>query len=283
MSNLIRTWLYCPAHQQDIVRKASESRADAIILDLEDAVPPDAKGRARANLIDALEFPTAAERWVRINPLDSEWAADDLQAVTEAKPDGIRIAKCESVHDVRRFADDAQLPISLILETALGLERAFDLASAHPLVTGISLGEADLRASLRIDTEKDLSWARGRVVVAARAAGLASPSQSVYTQVLDLGGLRISTEAARGAGFFGRSVIHPRQIDIVNEIFTPTDEQVESARRTIALLRDAEAFDRAAVLDETGAFIDPAVAERATTIVQLHDQLNKQSVEMEDE
>jgi len=281
MSKLIRTWLYCPAHQLDVVRKASTTRADAIVIDLEDSVPGEAKVLGRTNMRSALDLPSRPERWVRINPLDSIWAADDLRAVSQAQPEGVRIAKCESVDAVKRFADSAQLPITLIIETGLGLERIFDLSSAHPLVVGVSLGEADLRASLRIDADEGLAWARGRLVVAAGAAGLPSPSQSVYTKVSDADGLRTTSEAARGAGFFGRSVIHPRQIDIVNSVFTPSVDQVASARHTLSLLQQAQANDRAALLDESGTFIDPAVAERASAIVQLHDQLLKESLEME--
>ena len=281
MSRIIRSWLYCPAHQLDIVTKASNSSADAIVIDLEDAVPAGAKDLARENLVVSLRSPSRTARWVRINPLDSPSAAPDLAAVIAAQPDGVRIAKCESVDAVRRFADAVRLPVSLIIETALGLELAYELASAHPLVSGISLGEADLKASLRVDGDVGLDWARGRIVTAARAAGLSSPSQSVYTQVSDLDGLRQSTEAARRAGFFGRSVIHPRQIEVVNAVFTPTDEQVNAARSIVRQLEHAQADNRAAVLDEGGAFIDPAVAERAAFIVQLHEQLQKESLEME--
>lgn len=275
MSDLIRSWLYCPAHQPELLAKALNSDADAVVIDFEDAVPVGAKARGREGLAAALALPTRAERWVRINALDSAWAADDLEAVTRARPDGVRIAKCESVDDIRRWADSAGLPVALIIETALGLERVFELASAHPLVVGVSLGETDLRASLRADGDQGLDWARGRVVVAARAAGLSSPPQSVYTQVADSERLRVSTERARDSGFFGRSVIHPRQIDIVNSVFTPTPEQVAAARATLALLEGAEAHDRAAVLDSSGAFVDPAVTERAAAVVQLHSQLQK--------
>ncbi|MCU1480521.1 MAG: citrate lyase beta subunit [Subtercola sp.] len=281
MNRLIRSWLYCPAHQLDIVHKAAASRADAIVIDLEDAVPPSAKMLGRANLAAALAGASALQRWVRVNSADSPWGQADLDVVKEVRPDGIRLAKCESVATVQRIAETVGLPLALIIETPLGMERAFELASAHPLVTGISLGEADLRSNLRVDSDDGLTWARGRIVNAARAAGLPSPAQSVYTRVADLEGLRSSTETARAAGFFGRSVIHPKQVDIVNDVFTPTDEDVASAQHIVDLLANAYRLEKSALLDESGAFIDPAVADRAAFIVQLHHQLHK-IVEMED-
>lgn len=273
MTRLLRSWLYCPAHRLDIVQKAAASRADAIVIDLEDAVPAGGKVLGRSNLAAALAAPGVAARWVRVNPVDSPWSGDDLRAVSETRPDGIRLAKCESVDAVRRVAETTGLPLGLIVESPLGVERAFELASAHPLVAGISLGEADLRSGLRVDSDEGLAWARGRLVNAARAAGLPNPPQSVYTRVADPEGLRSTTETGKGLGFFGRSIIHPRQIDIVNDVFTPGDDEVAAAQRIVDLLAGAERHHSSALLDESGAFIDPAVAERAAAIVQLHHQL----------
>ncbi|MEV0720829.1 HpcH/HpaI aldolase/citrate lyase family protein, partial [Asanoa sp. NPDC050611] len=112
-----------------------------------------------------------------------------------------------------------------------------------------------------------LAWARGWVVVAARAAGLPAPVQSVYTDVADLDGLRASTRQARAMGFVGRSVVHPRQIPVVHAVFTPSAAEVAAAEAVLAALRPGEA----AVLDADGRFVDAAVVRRARLVLDLHD------------
>jgi citrate lyase subunit beta/citryl-CoA lyase len=135
------------------------------------------------------------------------------------------------------------------------------------LVTGIGLGEADLAADLLVDRDEGLVWARGAVVAAARAAGLPSPVQSVWTDVGDPDGLRVSSEIGRATGFFGRSVIHPRQIDTVHDVYTPSAEEVRAAEGVVATATEAAARGEAAALDPNGRFVDPAVVARARTIL----------------
>jgi citrate lyase subunit beta/citryl-CoA lyase len=166
-------------------------------------------------------------------------------------------------------AEHTGLPLQLVIETAAGLARAVDLATAHPLVTGIGLGEADLSADLRLVSDAGLEWARGWVVVAARAAGLPSPVQSVWTDVADLDGLRASCERGRAAGFVGRSVVHPRQVAVVHDVYTPTPEQVRQAAAVVRTADEARARGEVAVLDEDGRFVDPAVVERARVVLDL--------------
>src|SRR5262249_7263614 len=149
---------------------------------------------------------------------------------------GVRVPKCEDAGELRRVADRLGVPVFPVLESALGVENAVALARAHPLVSGISLGEADLAVDLRVSGGEALSWARARVVVAARAAGLPSPAQSVWTAVRDLDGLRASTVEGRRAGFFGRSVIHPTQIPVVHEALAPDPAETVWARELLATL-----------------------------------------------
>jgi len=145
--------------------------------------------------------------------------------------------------------------------------RAGELAEAHELVAGIGLGEADLAADLLVDRDAGLAWARGAVVVASRAAGLPSPVQSVWTDVGDPEGLRASSEVGRATGFFGRSVIHPRQIDVVHDVYTPSAEEVAAAEGIVATAAEAAARGEAAALDAHGRFVDPAVVARARTVL----------------
>ncbi|MFA1537504.1 HpcH/HpaI aldolase/citrate lyase family protein [Actinomadura monticuli] len=258
-----RSWLYVPGDRPDRFGKALDSGADAVILDLEDAVAPSAKQDARRNVLDALAAGRPAH--VRINAPATPDGADDIALLANA-PDalaGVRVPKCEDPDELRRVADALGVPVFPVLESALGVENALLLATAHPLVAGISLGEADLAADLRAGGDA-LAWPRSRVVVAARAAGLPSPPQSVWTAVRDLDGLRADTLAGRRAGFFGRSVIHPAQIPVVHEACVPDPDDVAWARDLMDRLAEQ---GEAAWIDSAGHFVDKAVVERAAWLL----------------
>ncbi|GAA1815756.1 CoA ester lyase [Actinomadura chokoriensis] len=264
-----RSWLYVPGDRPDRIGKALASGADAVILDLEDAVAPGAKRDARRTVLETLAAGHAA--YVRINAPGTPDGADDLAllATAPAAPAGVRVPKCEHPDDLRRAADALGVPVFPVLESALGVENALLLATAHPLVAGISLGEADLAADLRVAGGDALAWPRSRVVVAARAAGLPSPPQSVWTAVRDLEGLRADTLAGRRAGFFGRSVIHPAQLPAVHEACVPDPDEVAWARGLMDRLADRGGVegDGAAWIDSSGRFVDKAVVERAAWLL----------------
>ncbi|SCE66519.1 citrate lyase subunit beta / citryl-CoA lyase [Micromonospora coriariae] len=265
-----RSWLYVPGHRADRVAKALAAGADAVVVDLEDAVPPDQKTTARETAL-RLASQGLQERplWVRVNDPTGPWGEDDIDALAGLELTGLRVPRCEDPAVIREVATRAGLPLQLLLESAAGLARAAELATAHPLVAGLGLGEADLSADLRVTGDDGLAWARGWVVVAARAAGLPSPVQSVYTDVADLDGLRASTERARANGFVGRSVVHPRQIPVVHEVFTPTAAEVASARAVVSAAARAQEAGEVAVLDADGRFVDPAVVRRARLVHDL--------------
>lgn len=266
----VRTWLYVPAHQVERAHKALASGADAIVLDLEDAVPAERKDEARAAaaaLLDQLP-PERPQVWVRMNPIGSRWGSDDLTMLQRSAVDGVRLPRAEEPDDVRAAGDRLGRPLQLFVETAKGLMRAQELSLAHPSVVGIALGEADLAADLRC-APVGLDWARGWIVAVARAAGLPSPVQSVYTAVSDLDGLRYTTAAGREQGFFGRSVVHPRQIEIVHQVYRPTDDELSSAQGLVDAYDRAHERGEAAALTPDGRFVDPAVVARAQLTLEL--------------
>lgn len=267
-----RSWLYVPGHKDGLIPKALASDADAVIIDLEDAVPAQFKDQARANAVriaaERGNIVDGPEIWVRINQAGSPWHDDDVAALARSDIAGLRVPKAESVDSVREIAEGSRLPLQLILETARGLLDAPALALAHPSVVGISLGEADLAADLRVGAG-GLDWARGWLVTAARAAGLPSPTQSVWTDVRDLDGLRSSSIRSRECGFHGRAVIHPTQISIVNDVFTPTDSEITAAQAVVDAAQQAADNGSAALLDSNGRFIDPAVVEQSRVVLSL--------------
>lgn len=265
-----RSWLYVPGHRADRVAKALAAGADAVVVDLEDAVPPDQKQAARDTALRlAAEGGHDRPLWVRVNDPAGPWGEADVDALAGLSLTGLRLPRSEDPAVVREVGDRAGLPMQLLVESAAGLARAADLATAHPLVAGLGLGEADLSADLRVTGDEGLAWARGWVVVAARAAGLPSPVQSVYTDVADLAGLRASTERARATGFVGRSVVHPRQIPVVHDVFTPGLAEVAAARAVLAASAAAQERGEVAVLDADGRFVDPAVVRRARLVLDL--------------
>lgn len=264
-----RSWLYVPGHRPDRIAKALASVADAVVIDLEDAVPAGRKHEARDHALSALtrRDPAGPQVWVRVNPPVDTLGRTDVEAMAHSGVDGLRLPRSEEAEVVRWVAQTTDLPLQLLLETALGLSRAAGLAAAHERVVGLGLGEADLAADLLVGSPSGLDWARGAVVVASRAAGLTSPVQSVWTDVADLEGLRASSQAGLAAGFFGRSVVHPAQLRVVHEVYTPSPDAVSAARAIVATAARAAADGEVAVLDAGGRFIDGAVVARARVVL----------------
>lgn len=269
MTPVPRSWLYVPGHRVERVAKALAAGADAVVVDLEDAVPAAAKQQARdiAVEVSRLPRPSGLQLWVRVNPLSSPLGRQDVQALADCRVDGLRLPRVESPVDVAAATACTGLPLQLLLESARGLLAAAELARCSPQVAGIGLGEADLAADLVVDPREGLDWARGTVVAAARAAGLPSPVQSVWTDVADLDGLRYSSLRGAATGFYGRSVVHPRQIAVVHEAFTPTTDMVAAATAVVAAAREAAGGGEAATLDAAGRFVDPAVLRRAELVL----------------
>ncbi len=269
-----RSYLYVPGSDARMMEKAFATEADALVFDLEDAVAPSRKDAAREQVTLALRSRPPKPVLVRVNGVDSGLVDEDIAAIAGPWLAGVRLPKAQSPEDVRRVADGlarlgCDAGIHCLLESALGVERAFDIARAHKRVIGLGLGEADLRADLGVSRDAGLSYARSRVVVAARAAGLPGPTQSVYTDIRDLDGLRRSTEEGKGMGFSGRSVIHPAQVTVVNEVFTPTEDEVRRARDLVGRLETATAAGRGAFALEDGRFVDRAVVEAARRTLAL--------------
>jgi citrate lyase subunit beta / citryl-CoA lyase len=270
----VRSYLYVPGDDERKIEKALAGEADAVVLDLEDAVAPNRKGEARATVARVLGSEPGKPVFVRMNAVGTELFAADMDAVAGDDIAGLRLPKVESVEAVRLVAETLEglrsgATIQCLVESALGLQRAFEIATSHERVSGISLGEADLAADLGVADEVGLLYARSRIVGAARAAGLPHPVQSVYTKVRDLEGLRRSTETGKRLGFVGRSTIHPSQVSVVNEVFTPKEDEVKRARELLDRLEDETASGTGAFVLEDGRFVDRAVVESAHLTLAL--------------
>jgi citrate lyase subunit beta/citryl-CoA lyase len=264
------TWLYVPADRPDRVEKAIASQAHAVIVDLEDGVPPAAKEEARANLVSLLDRKREKQVGVRINAPRTAVGAADLEVVGSlAGADGIHIPKVAGVEDVRAVLSllpQRETPYRLhcLLESAVALESAYAIATCDPAVAGISLGEADLRSETGA-LESGLDWARARVVNAAVAAGLPRPPQSVYPHVDDEEGLAQSCAHGRELGHLGRAAIHPRQLPVIEAAYLPTESEAARARETVERLEVAAGATTLAA----GEFVDAAMLGAARQVLAL--------------
>jgi citrate lyase subunit beta/citryl-CoA lyase len=258
-----RSYLFAPGHNAKLLGRVFEAGADAVMLDLEDAVPPDAKATARAMVAEALADHPA---WVRVNAARTGWCEADLAAVGE-RAFGIRIPKCESADDVRWVAERApDKPIICAIESARGVLAAAEIAAA-PGVRHLAMGGVDLQRDLNAGNGNlQTLYVRSHLVVASRAAGLEPPIDSVYPRLDDEAGLREQASFARSLGFFGKSAIHPRQLPVLHEVFTPSEQELGWAREVVAAFEGAGG---AALQLPSGEFVDLPVAQRARRLLEL--------------
>jgi citrate lyase subunit beta / citryl-CoA lyase len=264
------TWLYVPGDRPDRFTKAVDSGADVVILDLEDAVVASRKAYARAAVAEFVGSRHPVPVQVRVNELTGPDLPADLDALAGAPGlAGIRLPKVESPESLMAVAARVPAPLHPLIESAVGLEAAYAIATAHPAVASIGLGEADLRSDLGVSAYDGLLWARGRIVVAARAAGLPPPAMSVYANVSDLDGLAASCAAGRRLGFVGRSAIHPRQLPVIVKAFRPTADEVSRARELLAAVAEAQTRDSGTVVLSDGRFADRAMVAGAQRTVDL--------------
>lgn len=269
------TLLYAPADRPDRVLKAQHTGADVVVIDLEDAVAPAAKASAREQLkVLSPQLRTDIRIQVRVNAIGTPWHDADLTAVREM-PDHVevRVPKIESPEqacEVIQISGGRQ--VHALIETALGVERAFEIASAG--VTSLGLGEADLRSQLGLpagpEGDVGLSWIRSRIITASAAAGLTPPMMSVYTRLDDVAGLLESTRQGRQHGFIGRAAIHPKQLATIRDGMRPSDAEVERARAVLERIEQAHEAGAGVLVLDDGSFLDVAMVSSAQRTLELN-------------
>lgn len=263
---MVRSWLFGPGHSERILARVFDAGADEALLDLEDAVPPDRRAHARALVAEAL---ATHPGWVRVNRPRTDDCAADLAAVGGLAR-GIRVPKVESAADVawvRERLDGRDVPLTAAVESAAAVLRAVEIAAA-PGVVSLAFGNMDFGLELGVDPADDQATllARSHLVLASRAAGIEPPSDGVWGRYRDLDGLRQEAVRARRIGFFGKSAIHPAQVPVINEVFSPTAQELAWARRVVAAF---DASGGAATRLDDGEMIDVPVAERARRLLAL--------------
>ncbi len=281
-----RSHLYVPGDKPEVLAKAIGRGADALIVDLEDAVAPAAKQEARQIVREWLATLPAAheadvEIWVRVNP--AAMGLDDISEVVAPALTGFCMAKTESVDEVRDAASlldtiesslgpaHPGLRLAPLLESAHAVLSAPDIAMG-PRVTRLQLGEADLRADIGVttgDDERELLYARSLAVLASAAAGIEPPVGPVSPNFRDLDALRESTMALKRMGYLGRACIHPAQAAVINEVFTPTSAEIEKAQAIVEGFDTALAAGAGVFVDADGRMVDEAIVRQARRTLSM--------------
>ncbi|MFC4274539.1 HpcH/HpaI aldolase/citrate lyase family protein [Achromobacter aloeverae] len=262
----VRTALFVPASRADRIPKALASGADAVIVDLEDAVEPAAKPAAREALAAFLDAHPDVRVWVRVNDATTAWHEDDLAAL-RGKPGvaAIMLPKAESAAQVARVGQG--VPVVPIIETARGMVNLAEVAAA-PGVALLAYGSLDYGVDLGLTPGTDaaavlLDQARGQVLLHSRAAGLPAPLDGVHPDIADTDGLRAMAVRAGDMGFAGMLCIHPSQVRTVHEALRPAQADLDWAQRVLSAARESGA----GAFRFEGKMVDAPVLARARQVL----------------
>lgn len=283
-----RTMLFIPGNSPAMLLNADIHQSDAIILDLEDAVAPDQKDAARIlvrNAIQSLDY-GKTEIIVRINPLDTEYIRGDLEAVVPLKPHLImptKVSDAEYIRQVVEMMDEIEekhgIPVGTVgliplLETAEGIENAYSIAKSSKRIKALFLGAEDLSTDLQAIRSKksdEILYARGRIVLAARAAGI-EVYDTPFTDVNDDEGLLQDATFARSIGFTGKASISPRHVTMINEVFSPSLADIAYAQEVMEVIEEGKRQGKGAV-SLKGKMIDKPIVDRARKVLEAAREL----------
>lgn len=279
-----RSMLYIPGNNPAMLQQGGVYGADAVLLDLEDAVALNQKDAARILVRNMLKYVDYynAEVSVRINALNTPFGIYDLETIVPLQPDSLRIPKTETVEELEQLIrvieaieDKHALPhdkmtLHIMIETALGVQNVFDLAKFSKRVDAITIGGQDLTADMNIESTKDnagIDLARKQIIMAAKANGI-DAMDTVYIDVDDHEGLRKDTEYAKKIGFTGKAVINPRQIEVIHEVYKPTGDEIRKALKIYkAFIKNKK--EGIGVFAVDGKMIDKPVMKRAEHVLML--------------
>jgi citrate lyase subunit beta / citryl-CoA lyase len=281
---LRRTMMYVTGSNPANVKDAHIYGSDSIMFDLEDSVSVNHKDAARFLIYNALQTINyrGRELVVRVNGLDTPFGEEDFKAIVKAKPDIIRLPKTESPEDVRK-ADElvasleklygmevGTVKLMAAVESPLGIINSYEIAKASPRLVAMAIGAEDFVTSMKTTRSLDgeeLTVARGQLLLACRAAKLYA-LDTVFSNINDDEGFENEVRKIHKLGFDGKSVIHPRQIPIVHDIFTPSEDKIRYALRTFEAIKEAER-NNTGVIALDGKMIDEPMVERARRVISL--------------
>lgn len=270
-----RTLLFMPGNNPGMLQSSDILGADAIIIDLEDAVALNEKDAARILVSEYLNsFETTSDIFIRINPMDTPFFHDDLNAIKDLNISGIVLPKSslESMETLDKFLNDMNLDFKIIglIETALGLEMSLQILSTSNKVIAVLLGAEDLTLDLgakRTKKSEEIAYARSRIIAVSKALQIQA-IDTPWTDTDDYDGLKIDTINAKDLGMTGKALISPRHVDMVNSIFTPSEKEVDYALRVVEGVKEANKKGLGAFsLD--GKMVDAPVIKRALNLLKM--------------
>lgn len=284
---VFRSFLFAPGNHARRVEKCLTLGADAVILDLEDAVANAEKAATRSVVVEALQRPRRCQGYVRVNSLGTQWSHGDFVAVVAKGVDGIIVPKVESAGDLQtaewlltalereRGLPEGGIDLIPIIETAAGFSNLASVARAARRTRRLSFGAGDFTLDVGITWSRDeieLLPYRTAFVVQSRAAGLEPPLDTVWVSLKDPEGFQRSVQRAKDLGFQGKLCIHPDQVPVVNECFQPTDAELAHARKVLAAFAQAER-DGLAAIQVDGQFVDYPIVYRAERLIARADAI----------
>jgi len=284
---VFRSFLFAPGNHPRRVEKCLTLGADAVILDLEDAVANAEKAGTRALVVQALSAPRRCQGYVRVNALGTQWCHGDFMAVVARGVDGIVLPKVESAGDLQtaewllaalereRGLPEGGIDLIPIIETAAGYSNIKGIAAAARRARRLAFGAGDFTLDVGITwsrEETELLPYRTAFVVESRAAGLEPPVDTVWVSLKDPEGFAASVQRARDLGFQGKLCIHPDQVPVVNDCFRPTDAQIAQARKVVDAFAQAER-DGLAAIQVDGQFVDYPIVYRAQRLIARADAI----------
>jgi citrate lyase subunit beta/citryl-CoA lyase len=284
VQKLRRTMLYVPGNNPGMVKDAHIYGSDSLMFDLEDSVSLSEKDAARFLVYYALKTIDyeGTEKVVRINGLDTTFGEKDLEAIVRAKPDIIRLPKTEKPEDVKEAdrliteieekagIEKGTVKLMAAIESALGVINAYGIATASPRLVGIALGAEDFVTDMKTSRSIggiELLVARSQVLLAARAAGVYA-LDTVFSDINDEEGFVNEVKLIKQLGFDGKSIIHPRQIELVHKIYTPSEKEIEKSVRILNAIKEAEQKG-SGVISLDGKMVDKPIVERAQRVIDL--------------
>ena len=283
-AKLKRTSLYASGANPINMIQAAFYNEDCLVYDLEDSVPASEKDAARLLIYNTVRYHRPANKYViiRVNGIYSEYIDEDLEAAVRARPDAIRIPKVEYREEVVRICqriteievaagmEVGKTEVWCNIESYLGLINAYEIATADPRIVALALGAEDFTASMKSHRTKaglEIFYARNALLTACRHAG-AEAIDAVFFDINDVEGLKEDTALTRNLGFDGKTCVHPRQIDVVNSFFTPSQKEIKYALRVLEAVEEGKLQKKGAVTLD-GSMIDKPMELRArTTLAQ---------------
>lgn len=285
-----RSLLFLPGNNPNMLMNGGILGADTVILDLEDAVAPDEKDAARVlvrNALQTLDY-GQCEICIRINAVDeNDYWKNDLEELVPLRPALImptKVSSAEYIRQISKFIDEVEIKHGMkrgtvhllpLLETCLGLENAYAIATASERVDGLFLGAEDLTADMhcvRTKEGSEISYARSRIVTAARAANV-EVYDTPFTDVYDDDGLIVDAKKAKSMGFSGKASISPRHVKEINKVFSPTPQEVKYAYEVLEAIEHAKAMGKGAI-SLYGKMIDKPIVTRAKQVIEMDQMIN---------